>query len=1383
MKPRRWVIVFFLLLLAGAGALYFGVRALERGKKVEHFLAEHISPLIGGTFAVESTRIGFLSIYLSKVRVSLPLRGVTLTVGDIKIGFSLWKFLRSRGDPARSIGKFILIRPRVDISLHAAAAPDSQAAPLPPNVRFFIRDFPIEQLLVQRGEVAVVDAGGERIVLGDQLDGRVFEQPGGVAFDVKGKVASKKRNLSLSGFFSSTGERHRLSLRIDRARIDRTLQVKTVAVTDGMLDGACEIFFSDTLRAENIESRGWVHITEGVCRVRGIAGPIKPIAASLTLSGFSWQLDSLRCGFGGMLLAANGVWHFAGGDTSKLAFSCQGIQLDTLAPALPPFIARNILGAGWLNGAAVRTAGSPEIQATVHAGGFTLWGLPLAAAQARCGLSAAGMSVDSLRIDCNRLHLSARGSIDFKDTAAYRCDFAALLDSFPDLPDLRGRFECIGTVQGIAGRPPRCTASASARGVSIGSLILGSLRASLLCAENRCTFEGSSEDKTSLIVAGSCDSIGSAHPRLSCSVSAGGYLSTQFADLAPAFMRNEMRAAAVNGTLSGPLPELTAQASIRLRGGLAGGLLSLAAHSPDVVTKPVFWQIHDDRFSVSGNAFPFVAAGAWHNDSLHLDSLIALNGLRAGGLLTFAGRAAADVQCRIDSVSLSACNAWFTGGKGPFHEGLVSGNCRITGSMDKPALLAQLHFRRCTIGGFTALSTDVVVTGHGDTLNVLPAVVRKDDKAIITVDTLRTGGGRLWLSGSFDRIDARMALGSAVLEDNEVTGSLSGAFATVSGNFPVHITVHSPEIKIDNWKLDSVSLSADVDTQEIAITGFRAADGRRSAITGSGVIPWTSLDDRADSTDTASVSISVKGDLLATAGANLQTPVGGKGRGEIALALIGSAGEWHIARALASIPSGTLTIKPFVPGSVENFSLSMTMNDSGQIDAVAKGMIKRRPMTITTLHSVPPGYEPIRIGLLDLGVLLVRTPEQGVELHFPGFMAIGDVGTIEFAAKAPFPALSISGPANRPRITGTMFVRSVDFTFPLLTEEPLPMPEDPTPYVNWELDVRPGDRKVVYYYDLRGKRRKLMRFFDATPDQSSNVQARGCLIDQTFRLYGGVKAARGAAYFSKVFDRNLDVGLEFIPQALPGGAGYDNMPIIHGKAEAFSDSSRFNRITLTLKVADPVTGAISEKGRMALVPAGGSGDLQKEAGADSILNISFQVSSNFEEIAGESERELLREAGLQFTTLEGASGFVSNFGEQYLHRYFLQRFERRLAKALGLDVISVETSIASNYFYYLQNRHYNELWNQWNLLANMGVTVGRYLFNDYVFVKARGGLVPGDTLLRPEYSVGLEFMPAQFLMMDVNYGFSMKENILQPDPRVQLQLQLPITSVRKWLDF
>jgi hypothetical protein len=214
---------------------------------------------------------------------------------------------------------------------------------------------------------------------------------------------------------------------------------------------------------------------------------------------------------------------------------------------------------------------------------------------------------------------------------------------------------------------------------------------------------------------------------------------------------------------------------------------------------------------------------------------------------------------------------------------------------------------------------------------------------------------------------------------------------------------------------------------------------------------------------------------------------------------------------------------------------------------------------------------------------------------------------------------------------------------------------------------------------------------------------------------------------------------------------------------------------------------VSERGRAALIPrtaetrrgpiTGGEGD--------SIPNFVFHLSSDFDEVAGESEREFFREAGLQFTSLEGAGEFVSSMGEQYLHRYLLQRFEKRLARRLGLDVISLETSIASNYFNRFYNREFAEITDQWNMLAlaNVGITVGRYFFRDNLFLKARGELVPIDELLVPEYSVGIEFQPFEYLFMDLNYGFHRGETSLEHDPRLNLQLRLPLTRLRKAFDF
>ena len=258
-------------------------------------------------------------------------------------------------------------------------------------------------------------------------------------------------------------------------------------------------------------------------------------------------------------------------------------------------------------------------------------------------------------------------------------------------------------------------------------------------------------------------------------------------------------------------------------------------------------------------------------------------------------------------------------------------------------------------------------------------------------------------------------------------------------------------------------------------------------------------------------------------------------------------------------------------------------------------------------------------------------------------------------------------------------------------------------------------------------------------------------------------------YAGKTFDRNFEAGLEFVPQKKANAPGYDNLPILWGSAEAYSDTSRFNSIKLTALVQDPKSGTLSERGRL----------------VKGRLNVVFHLSSDFEELPGESEREFYRQAGLQFTTLGSAGKFMSDFGEQNLHRILLQRFERKLAKSIGLDVINIETSIASNYFTRFYNRQFDNQATQadYLALANVGVTVGRYLFRDNLFIKASGGLLPLDTALTPQYSFGLEFQPTRYLFMDFDYRFYKREMTIEHNPRVNLQLRLPISGLRNFFDF
>ena len=159
---------------------------------------------------------------------------------------------------------------------------------------------------------------------------------------------------------------------------------------------------------------------------------------------------------------------------------------------------------------------------------------------------------------------------------------------------------------------------------------------------------------------------------------------------------------------------------------------------------------------------------------------------------------------------------------------------------------------------------------------------------------------------------------------------------------------------------------------------------------------------------------------------------------------------------------------------------------------------------------------------------------------------------------------------------------------------------------------------------------------------------------------------------------------------------------------------------------------------------------------------------------------------MQFTTVGSAGKAVSDFGEQYLRRYFLQGIERKLAKSIGLDVIDVETSIASNYFTMFYNRQFDYMTAQadYLALANVGVTVGRYFFRDNLLLKARGGLLPlDDTTLTPQYSIGFEVQPLRYLFMDVDYGIYKKDLLIEHNPSFNLQLRVPITGMRNFFDF
>ncbi|MFW5960272.1 MAG: hypothetical protein ACOCSE_04050, partial [Chitinivibrionales bacterium] len=285
-------------------------------------------------------------------------------------------------------------------------------------------------------------------------------------------------------------------------------------------------------------------------------------------------------------------------------------------------------------------------------------------------------------------------------------------------------------------------------------------------------------------------------------------------------------------------------------------------------------------------------------------------------------------------------------------------------------------------------------------------------------------------------------------------------------------------------------------------------------------------------------------------------------------------------------------------------------------------------------------------------------------------------------------------------------------------------------------------------------------FVECTVDPVSGIELSGREGDGTFRISGSVRSYKGSVFYGRTFDRNFRLGVDFVPEK--GEDGYNNMPLIYGSAETFSDTSRLDRVKITLLTKDPETNALKERGRF--------------------NEISFRVSSDHTDVQEEVDEKFYKDVGLDFITAEGAGSMAAALGEEYIKRYFMQKIGKKLADAVGLDMINLETSIASNYFNHFTGEHEQQpgvLRDYWRSLTfgNIGVTIGRYFLRDQFFLKWRTELVPSDDMeLSREHSLGLEYQPSPYFILDGNIGFRKNENEFIYNPSMRMLLRIPFGS-------
>ncbi len=1363
MKPRKWIIIVFLLFLVLICGLYLAKKTLAENRDLEQLLIKNISPAIGGTFEVDKVNIGFFSVYLQGIKIIIPLQSFTLNVEDIKIGFSFFKLIANRGNLAKSINKIIFVDPVVDVSFLHADSSSSQV--LSEKSSFSISQFPVKDFLVKNCIVYITDRNNEKIMLGEQLTGQIMGSNGDLKFELTGKFAAKKRNLFLSGTLSEDVTKQHVSVRLSKARIKKEIQWQNITVSKGKLDGLCEISFFDKAFPDNIDVNGRIMIEDGVGSIEDIKGDIKDVKLKLNFSGNGVKIDTLTADWNGMTVVARGSTGLSDDQQSNFYLRFEELKKG-LSGQLPEFLLSTVSGKNWLECYGKKKKYQEKITVNMIGGGFLIKEKPVSSIVGQCSFEEGNITLDTAYFEYEDVSLGLKGLLNFnKSPCAYSFSVGLNGKAQTFLPDISGSITANGEVHGL-GSKPHVKLLVTGDSISYLKVPLGNPQVSLASDGQSIVVKSQHKDKSFFSLYGTVDSIHQKQPYVK--------FETELYKNAICYMLKDMPddfiktfdSLSFTGRISGLLPNPEIVGQLKCRGEKVSGLYNLSmSQVPE--SDRLNWELVSENMLLSDSIFHVSASGYLIHDSLFITMFSTLDTLTGKGFFELKENGKMQIEASCNKVSLGKLNALLFNSERVIEKGWLNGKFRVSGPVSNPKTYAHTNIRGCSISGIPFLETDVVLNGNGKEFTILPFVIRKDKKVLVSIDTV-VKKEHLSFSGSFTNVDIGQLLKKGIEEDYTLNGLVSGKFSTSKSGLPVNVTMNSRCITFNSWKLDSASASMRISEKAVILDEIIASDTTRCKFVANGRVPWPFFNNDENEGDTLRGSLNVKGDLLASLEHNYLSPVGGNGVGEIDISFYVTSDEWHFVKAYGTIPGGRLTVTPFVPDGADDIRINVSMDDSSRLNFNFYGKVNRNPISIFISHSIPKGFEPIMLGNLNCGVINVKTVKNGIHLFLPGFMERGNLGEFEFAPKKPFDAFAVSGPADKLKISGTWIVRNAEFTFPFLEDEPPPMEEDPFPYIAWDLDIRVGNRNVLYFYNVGAKKRRLFRFTECIIDPSSaHVKIRGRDIDKKFKIYGKIRAYKGYAFYGRNFDRNLEVGVDFIPEKLPGNQGYENMPVIWGSAEAFSDSSRFDRIKLTLLTRDSLTGVLRERGRF--------------------KDISFRVSSDYEEIPGETESEFYREAGLRFVTLKGAGEFVSDFGDQYFQKYLLQKAERKLARRLGLDVISFETSIASNYFNYFYNNqnHYEDFGERWDYLAfaNVGVTLGRYFLRDKFFLKWRTELKPRDMILNPEHNIGLEVQPMEYLWLDFNYGFYKSEDFIKSNPKLRMQLRLPIGKFRNFLNF
>ncbi|MFH1862937.1 MAG: translocation/assembly module TamB domain-containing protein [bacterium] len=479
----------------------------------------------------------------------------------------------------------------------------------------------------------------------------------------------------------------------------------------------------------------------------------------------------------------------------------------------------------------------------------------------------------------------------------------------------------------------------------------------------------------------------------------------------------------------------------------------------------------------------------------------------------------------------------------------------------------------------------------------------------------------------------------------------------------VDLTVNIAPGMLYKIPFEYLTVSAHLDTstnQAIFIESLKLFQSSDLFLEGQGYIPIKNTP--------LELKFALRGNILKIPSMLDRSIITSNGQGELVVELNREQDQLRLNNARLQISNGTMKFSSVV-SEIRSLEAMIELQENRLVIQKLGAIVEGQPFRISnTFDERMSNAEHLYFASLDLdlGIISIETEGRGLHVDIPALMHKKTRSYLRLLGKSAEEKFTISGPIQNPQIHGQVRISGGMFSYPFP-----PTTRPPAPFVKgvlevlqsmrWDLTVIP-ERDNRYVRQIRGLEgspflREMSDLFTTVDVNlminpgSSQLQVLGSMDTGDFRLQGQLESTQGTIEY-------LDLKFR-VDRFLVEFDKHSPLPWVQGRGKtAYIDSLGQSRnIYLTLYVMEPTTREKTLRGRW----------------GDFVFILEGDLGSSQEQILatlGYSPQQISDKV----SSLGGA--IVSNV----FVRHWIRPIERELENVLNVDVIRIQPTFAQHLF-------------------------------------------------------------------------------------------------------